>query len=259
MNHFDPTKQITDNLLALSSNRDLGKLSKQWLYESIRCNYLYNFSWLGIPIIQLPQDMYAVQELIWKVKPDLIIETGVAHGGSLFLSSTLLRLLDLSDCVSSNQLYDPSCPKRKVIGIDIEFREHNLRAIETHPLSSNIHLIKGSSIDQEVVDEIFANVQGAKNVLIILDSRHTSEHVKQELKMYSPFVSVGSYIIVMDTFVESLPNDTWRSNVEYSVGNGPMIACDEFLEGNSEFIVDSTIENKLQLTSSPSGFLLRVK
>ena len=258
MKYFDPTKMIFENLEILHTNRELRSLNNEWLSQSIPSQYLYNFTWLGIPIIQLPQDMYAVQELIWKVKPDLVIETGVAHGGSLFLSSSILRMLDINDCLVAGKDYIPSIPKRKVVGVEIQIREENLLAIISHPLSTNIELVQGSSVDLEVVSHLTQIVKGFESVLVILDSRHTRDHVARELEIYSKFVSVDSYIIVMDTFIENLPKEIWRSGVEYQPGNSPMIACKDFLTNNTEFEADYDIEKKLQLTSSPSGFLRRI-
>lgn len=224
--------------------------SIDWLVHSCRHKYSYNFTWLGRPIIQYPQDIVALQELVWEVKPDLIIETGVAHGGSLILSASLLALLDLCEGrLESN---------RRVLGIDIEIRAHNRAAIESHPLSSRIRLLEGSSIGDEVYAQVRAEAEGAQRVMVILDSNHTHEHVLRELELYSPLVSSGSYCVVFDTVVEDMPADFFPDR-PWGPGNNPKTAVHAFLSSQAghDFEVDKALQDKLLISVAPDGFLRR--
>lgn len=187
---------------------------------------------------------------MWKTKPDLIIETGIAHGGSLIFSSSLLALLDIAD--GRNPRESP----RKVVGIDIDIRRHNREAIERHPLAFKIGMFEGSSIDQRIVDQVALEVQRHERVMVILDSNHTHDHVLQELRMYSPFVSSGLYLVVFDTVVEHLP-DALFSDRPWSIGDNPMTAVKAFLATSLDFDVDQTIDNKLLLSVAPSGYLIK--
>jgi cephalosporin hydroxylase len=205
--------------------------------------YVYNFSWLGRPIIQSPQDIVALQEIIWEVKPDLIIETGIAHGGSLMFWASMLEAIGGDG---------------RVVGIDIEIREHNRRSIEDHPMFKRIELIEGSSISDEVAQKVRQIAAGRAKIMVVLDSDHTHRHVKKELEIYSPLVSVGSYLIAFDTFIEDLPPDFFPDRA-YNVGNNPKTAVAEFLETNDDFEVDKSIENKLLVTQAPGGYLKRIK
>jgi cephalosporin hydroxylase len=250
-------------------DRKLRHTAKDFLFESIRAGYSYNFDWLGRPIIQYPQDMLAVQELIWRVRPDLVIETGVAHGGSLILSASMLALLDYSDARKNGTTLDPSRSKRRVIGIDIEIRPHNRAAIEAHPLSDKITLVEGSSTSVEVITAVKREVKRDDRVMVILDSNHTHEHVHAELEFYAPLVSADSYCIVFDTVIEELP-DGFFANRPWSRGNSPLTAVQLFLakleseaiaaaDGKRlRFEVDSRIDAKLLISVAPSGYLRRV-
>ena len=242
----------------LASDNLLKSLAHQWIFESMKKKYLYNFDWLGRPIIQYPQDMVAIQEIVWQVRPTLIIETGIAHGGSLILSASMLALLDYCEAVESGTLIDPSDSKRKVIGIDIEIREHNRAAIEVHPMGSKIEMIEGSSTDQGVVNKVANIAKDHSSVLLLLDSNHTHEHVLGELKAYAKLVSVGSYCVVFDTFVEDMPPGYFVDR-PWDTGNSPRTAVDEFLKDHSEFVVDELIQNKLLITVAPGGYLKRIK
>nr|WP_246512439.1 cephalosporin hydroxylase family protein [Chelatococcus composti] len=224
--------------------------------ESLRARYSYNFSWLGRPIIQYPQDITAMQELIWQVKPDLIIETGIAHGGSLILSASMLALLDLVDATRDATTLDPRVSRRRVLGIDIDIREHNRRAIEAHPMASRISMIQGSSIAPEVVDEVHAFARDYSRVLVCLDSNHTHEHVLAELEAYAPLTSVGSYCVVFDTVVEDMPKSMFPDR-PWGPGNNPKTAVHEYLKSHPEFEIDRDIQNKLLLTVAPDGYLRR--
>jgi cephalosporin hydroxylase len=250
----DPTQDVLGNTQLLLSDSALRELSKKWMEHAITKRYLYNFTWLGRPIIQLPQDIYALQEIFWEVKPDLVIETGVAHGGTLALFSSLLRLLDVSDCIQSGQDYNPTKPNRIVIGIDIEIRKKNRDLILQHPLLNNVYLIEGDSKSESVISTVRAKAGHFDKILVVLDSNHTKDHVRAELDLYSKFVSANSYIVVMDTFVEELSEHIWGDK-DYRHGDNPKVACEEFLKLNSDFQVNHLIDGKLLLSSSPGGFL----
>ena len=236
----------------------LNSLAQKWIFESMKRKYLYNFDWLGRPIIQYPQDMVAIQEIIWRVKPTLIIETGIAHGGSLILSASMLALLDYCEAVESGTPIDPTDSKRKVVGIDIEIREQNRAAIEGHPMGSKIQMIEGSSTDQGVVNQVVKIVKDHSSVLLLLDSNHTLEHVLSELDAYANLVSVGSYCVVFDTFVEDMPAGYFADR-PWDRGNSPRTAVVKFLKDHPEFVVDESIQNKLLITVAPGGFLKRIE
>lgn len=204
--------------------------------------YVYNFEWMGRPIIQYPQDVIALQELIWQVKPDLIIETGIAHGGSIIFSASMLELIG-NDGI--------------VVGIDIDIRDHNRKEIESHPMFKRIELIEGSSISEETVAQVDKFTEGRETVLVILDSMHTHEHVLAELTHYAPYVSKHSYVVVLDTFVEDLPRGFFQDR-PWDVGNNPKTAVYEYLQDHPEFELDASFENKLMITVAPSGYLKRV-
>jgi len=244
---MDPIKQfqseVNSSIHQLGRDQTLKRLAMEFVSKSVRHKYAYNFTWLGRPIIQYPQDMVVVQELIWKVKPDLIIETGIAHGGSLILSASILELIG---------------GRGRVVGIDIDIRAHNRRAIEQHRLAKRITLIEGSSIDERVIQQIRKIATGKKRVMVFLDSSHAHDHVLRELELYHPFVSKGSYLVVFDTVVEDLPAGAVR-NRPWGKGSNPKTAVRKFLRGNHKFMVDKAIEDKLLITVAPNGFLKRVK
>ncbi|MFA7632317.1 MAG: cephalosporin hydroxylase family protein, partial [Thiohalomonadaceae bacterium] len=222
--------------------------SRDWLEESMRKSYVYNFSWLGRPIIQNPIDIMAMQEIIWEVKPDLIIETGIAHGGSLIFSASMLEL-------------NAACGgpiDAEVLGIDIDIRAHNRNAIEEHPMSRRISMIQGSSIAPEIIAQAVEKAKDKKRVLVCLDSNHTHEHVLAELQAYAPLISGGSYCIVFDTFVEDVPADVFK-NRPWHPGNSPKTAVWEYLKTHPEFEIDKSIHQKLLITVAPDGYLKRVR
>lgn len=231
-------------------------LSRQWLQTSMDKKYVYNYDWLGRPIIQYPQDMVAIQELVWTVRPDLIIETGIAHGGSLILSASLLAMLDMCDAIESGSTIDPRQSQRKVIGIDIDIREHNRAAIEAHPMASRIQMVQGSSIAPDVVAQVREAAQGYKKVMVFLDSMHTHDHVLGELDAYAPLVSPGSYCVVFDTFVEDMPPNFFADR-PWDVGNNPKTATRQWLASHPDFAVDHSMESRLMVTVAPEGFLKR--
>ena len=230
-----------------------------FIISSLEDKYSYKFKWLSRPIIQYPQDMVALQELIWQVKPDLIIETGIAHGGSLILSASMIALLDLAQAIESGSTsIDPRVSKRKVLGIDIEIRAHNRAAIEAHPMFSRIQMVEGSSIAQEVIDQVCEVARQYSSIMVFLDSMHTHDHVLAELEAYAPLVSPASYCVVFDTIIEDMPDDMVPDR-PWGKGNNPKTAVWEFLKNNKRFEIDKMIENKLLITVAPDGYLKCVK
>lgn len=233
------------------------KLVREFVVKTAEHRYTYRFGWLGRPIIQYPQDIVGVQELIWQTRPDLIIETGIAHGGSLILSSSMLALLDMCDAIEAREPIQPGLSRRKVLGIDIDIRPHNRRAIEAHPMSSWIQMIEGSSTDPEVVSQVGQIASGHQRVLVCLDSNHTHDHVLAELEAYAPLVSAGSYCVVFDTVIEDMPADQFPDR-PWGPGNNPKTAVREFLATHPEFRIDADIQNKLLITVAPDGYLQRI-
>ena len=250
-------QEVAQRIATNASNQAQQTAAAAFVRESIAAGYSYNFSCLGRPIIQYPQDMVAMQELIWQVRPDLIIETGIAHGGSLILSASMLALLDYCDAVENNEILDPSKPKRKVLGIDVDIRPHNRKAIEEHPLSNRIEMIQGSSIAPETTSQVSAHAQLAERVLVCLDSNHTHSHVLAELEAYAPLTSVGSYCVVFDTIIEDLPEGSF-SNRPWDRGDNPKTAVWEYVKNHPEFEIDRTIDHKLLISAAPDGFLKRI-
>jgi len=245
----------TNRLKSNAGNRALAQTSNTFLGESIKADYSYNFEWQGRPIIQYPQDIVGMQELIWQVKPDLIIETGIAHGGSLILSASMLALLDLAEAVESGTTaIDPRASKREVLGIDIDIRAHNRATIEAHPMFSRIQMIEGSSIALGVIDQVYEVARQYCRIMVLLDSMHTHDHVLAELEAYTPLVSPGSYCIVFDTIIEDMPDDIFPDR-PWGKGNNPKTAVWEFLKKNNRFEIDKEIENKLLITVAPDGYL----
>lgn len=240
--HPDYREEKRQRIAGFADDADFQALSTQWRVMALQRKYMNNFSWLGRPMIQLPMDAMAMQELIWAVKPDLIVETGVAHGGSVVLSASMLQLLG----------------KGSVVGIDIEIRAHNRKAIESHPMAGRIRLIEGSSVAADVVAQVHQLAKQASTVLVILDSNHTHDHVLAELQAYGPLVTVGSYCVVFDTFVEDLPADYVWADRPWGKGNNPKTAVHAWLEGRSDFVIDRSVEDRLLITSAPDGFLRRV-
>ena len=246
----------------------LQTLTRQWFNLANTYEYSYHYTWMSRPIIQYPQDMVAMQEIIWQVKPDLIIETGIAHGGSLILSASMLAMLDYCDAVEKGEVLDPRATRRRVIGIDIDIREHNRKAMEAHPMAHRIDMIQGSSVAPETIQKVRDMAKNYSRVLVFLDSNHTHDHVLQELQAYASLTSVGSYCVVFDTVVEDLPEEA-SANRPWGKGDNPKTAVWEYLSGLKSapyrevdgapivFEVDREIENKLLITVAPNGFLKR--
>lgn len=235
-------KEVEDNIKLQGSNEPLKKAANEFIAASIRSKYSYNFTWLGRPIIQYPQDIIAIQEIIYQVQPDLIIETGIAHGGSLILHASICELIG----------------KGEVLGIDIDIREHNKAEIVKHTMSKRISMIQGSSVAPEIAKQAAEIAKGKEKVLVILDSNHTHEHVLQEIMLYSPLVTKGSYLLVFDTVVEDLPDDIYNDR-PWGIGDNPKTAVWEFLKHNDQFEIDKTMDNKLLISVAPQGYLKRIK
>lgn len=225
------------------SGLSLRRLTREWFIASSKFEYSYHFTWLGRPIIQFPQDIIAMQEIVWRVKPNLIIETGIAHGGSLIFYASMLEL------VGGNG---------QVLGVDIDIREHNRVEIEKHPMFKRITMVQGSSSDEVVIKQIYDFARGRNPILVVLDSNHTHAHVLRELELYSPLVTKGSYLVVFDTIIEDMPHDFF-SDRPWGKGNNPKTAVWEFLKTNDRFEVDKDIENKVLITVAPDGYLRCVK
>ncbi len=245
------------------------ELSRRWLQRAFEQRYMYNFAWMGRPIIQTPIDMAAMQELVWAVRPDLIVETGIAHGGSLVMSAAFLAMLDYCDAAVAGEVLDPRKARRRVLGIDIDIRAHNRRAIEAHPMAHRIDMIQGSSIAPETVELVRRAASSFGRVMVVLDSNHTHEHVVAELEAYAPLTTPGSYCAVFDTVVEDMPDGLFPDR-PWKRGDNPRTAVREYLrrlrsEGRKAadgaplaFEVDSAFEAKLMITVAPEGFLRRV-
>ena len=258
------TKQETDferesreNITSYAADRNWSSASNSWTSRAFSQRYMYNFFALGRPIIQLPTDMVAIQELIWSTRPDLIIETGIAHGGSLVLSASMLAMLDMTDAISDGRQMDPNKSNRKVLGVDIDIRAHNRTAIEAHPMSSRISMIQGSSIAPEIVSQVHAFARDYNRIMVCLDSNHTHRHVLQELNAYASLTSKDCYCVVFDTVIEDMPPDAFPDR-PWGAGNNPKTAVWEFLKSHPEFEIDKSIHDKLQITVAPDGYLRRV-
>jgi cephalosporin hydroxylase len=238
---FDLEKR--KNIKSLGADDKAWEYARLFMQEVGRFNYTYHFEWLGRPVIQLPQDLIAMQEIIWKVKPDLIIETGIALGGSLIFYASMLELVGEDG---------------HVLGIDIDIRAHNRAAIENHPMFKRITMIQGSSVDEEIAQQVKDFSEGRQRVLVVLDSNHTHEHVSKELALYSPLVTRDSYLVVCDTLIEDVPDDLIRDR-PWGKGNNPKTAVWEFLKTTDRFVIDQEYNDKLLITVAPDGYLKCIK
>lgn len=231
------------DLSKMTQDMDISTRTMQWICDTARYKYTYNFSWMGRPVIQFPQDLIAMQEIIWQVKPQLIIETGIAHGGSLVFYASMLELLG---------------NEGMVLGIDIDIRSHNRTEIEKHPMFKRIQMIEGSSISKDVISQVYKISKDKTPILVVLDSMHTHLHVWEELKVYSPLVTKNSYLVVFDTIVEDMPEDSFPDR-PWGKGNNPKTAVWDFLKSNERFEIDKEIEKKLLITAAPDGYLKCIK
>jgi len=240
--------QVAGNIEGLSKDKEVQDLSRTWSQKTNRNGYTYNFSWMGRPIIQYPQDILAMQELIWSIQPDLIIETGIAHGGSLIFSASMLEL----NAVCGGP------QNAEILGVDIDIRDHNREAIEAHPMSKRISMIQGSSIDANIIEQVKAKAEGKQKVLVCLDSNHTHEHVLAELEAYAPLTSVGSYCIAFDTLIEDMPAELFADR-PWGPGDNPKTAVWEYLKAHPEFKINKDLDHKLLISVAPDGYLKRVR
>ena len=234
-------KERKEAIAEMGNDSALRQKSLDWMLHADKYKYTYNFEWMGRPIIKYPSDIVIMQEIIWRLKPDVIIETGIAHGGSIIFSASMLELIGHGE----------------VVAVDIDIRKHNRDEIEKHPMMKRITMYEGSSTDEAIVEKIRKHTEGKKSVLVALDSNHTHEHVLRELEMYSPMVTVGSYILCPDTFVEFFPKGYVKDR-PWDVGNNPMTAVWEFLKHNKNFEIDKNIDNKLMITEGLDGYLKRI-
>ena len=241
MEEFERLKR--DDISSLGADEVAKDLTRRWFEHVSRKRYSYHFTWMGRPIIQFPQDILATQEIIWETKPNLIIETGIAHGGSLVFSASILELLG-GDGI--------------VVGVDLEIRAHNRAALDAHPMRRRIYLIEGNSVDQRIIEKVAAFAKDRDRVLVLLDSNHEKQHVLSELRQYGPFVTPGSYMIVFDTIVDEMPA-SFSEGRPWGPGRGPKAAIEEFLKETDHFTVDPTYPNKLLITVAPGGFLRRIR
>jgi cephalosporin hydroxylase len=266
MNSFDD--EVSARARANAADVTLQAAAAAFMAASTEPKYSYNFSSLGRPIIQYPQDMVAIQELIWKVRPDLIIEAGIAHGGSLIMSAACLALLDYCDAVSRGASLDPKASPRRVLGVDIDIRAHNHAAILAHPMAHKIDMIQASSIAESTIKRVREMAQGYERVMVILDSNHTHDHVLAELQAYAPLTSHGSYCVVFDTIIEHFPSSMYPDR-PWGPGNNPKTAVHAYLNGLAKdpglgadgqplsFEIDSMLESRLLVTVAPDGYLRR--
>ncbi len=228
-----------EGIAKMSADAQLTAASREFMRLSCEHRYSYNFSWLGRPIIQYPQDLVALQEIMWAQRPDLVVETGVAHGGSAIFYASMLELVGGDG---------------RVLAIDIDIRSHNRAAIIAHPLAKRISLLEGSSTDPAIVSQVTAIAKTCERVLVVLDSNHTHEHVLRELELYSPLVRRGGYLVVFDTIIERVPESTSRDR-PWGKGNNPMTAVEAFLQRTDRFVVDEEIDAKLIVSTAPRGYL----
>lgn len=243
---MDPIKQFemerADEIRRMNQDEDLKSKSLDWMIHADKYKYCYNFNWMGRPIIKYPNDIVILQEIIWDIKPDLIIETGIAHGGSIIFSASMLELLG---------------GEGEVLGIDIDIRSHNRKEIEDHPMMKRITMLEGSSTAPEIIEQVAKKAEGKKKVMVVLDSLHTHDHVYDELNLYAKFVSKDSYLVLPDTFIEHFPKGYYEDR-PWDVGNNPMTAMKKFLSENTEFEIDESRDEKVLITEAMSGYLKRV-
>lgn len=250
--------EVEGRVKSYKDEEEMRKAAADFMLSSTKPKYCYNFSWQSRPIIQYPQDMVAMQEIIWKVKPDLIIEMGIAHGGSLIYNASILAMLDMFEAIKEHRIIDPKISERKILGVDIDIREHNKTEIEKHPMSSRIEMIEGSSISPEIIEKVKDYAKDYKCILVCLDSNHTHEHVLAELEAYAPLTSVGSYCVVFDTIIEDLPKDAYPDR-PWGPGNNPKTAVYDYLKNHPDFEIDKNIFEKLLISVCPDGFLKKLR
>jgi cephalosporin hydroxylase len=245
---LDPVQQFTDeriaDITAMGADKELREKSLDWMLHADRYKYTYNFSWMGRPIIKFPSDIVIQQELMWQLKPDLVIETGIAHGGSIVFTASMMEMMGIDG---------------HVIGLDIDIRKHNRDLIEAHPMMKRITMIEGSSTEPSIVQRVHDMAQGKKCIMVVLDSLHSHQHVYDELQAYANLVTVGSYCVLPDTFIEFFPKGYYSHNRPWDVGDNPYTAMQQFLSECSDFEIDKSLTNKAMITETIDGYLKRVK
>ena len=248
MSQTDPIKQFQDerasDIASMGADEELRRKSIDWMLHADKYKYTYNYSWMGRPIIKYPNDMVVQQELMWQLKPDLIIETGIAHGGSLIFSASMMEMMGIDG---------------EVVGVDIDIRSHNRKEIESHPMMKRITMFEGGSTDPAIFEQVKAKCEGKKCVMVVLDSLHSHQHVYDELQLYPDLVTLGSYLLLPDTFIELFPKGYYSDTRPWDVGDNPMTAMRKFLSEDDRFEIDEAIDNKLMITEGIKGYLKRVK
>ena len=232
------------DIKSMGKDKILHKKSIDWMLHADKYKYCYNYTWMGRPIIKYPSDIIIHQEIMWKLKPDLVIEMGIAHGGSIILSSAMMKMMDI---------------KGEVVAVDIDIRKHNSKLIKSHPMYNRITMYEGSSIDPKIITKIKKHTKNKKCVLVILDSLHSHSHVYEELKAYAPLVTIGSYCILPDTFIEFFPKGYYSKNRPWDVGNNPYTAMKQYLNETNLFKIDKSLTNKAMITETIDGYLKRIK
>jgi cephalosporin hydroxylase len=232
-----------ERIAAMAADETMAKIAQDFRVHSAEYKYTYNFEWLGRPVIQFPQDLIALQELIWSVRPTTIVETGIAHGGTLVFYASLLEMLGGDG---------------RVIGIDVDIRKHNRIAIEQHPMYKRITMIEGSSIEDGVAAQVRKIAQDRGPVFVALDSNHTEAHVLRELELYAPLVTKGSYLVVFDTVIEDMPPGFFTDR-PWGKGNSPLSAVQRYLRASDRFEVDEVLDKKLLISAARGGYLRCVR
>ncbi len=233
------------DITAMGADAELRQKSLDWMLHADKYKYTYNFTWMGRPIIKFPSDIVIQQELMWKLKPDLVIETGIAHGGSIIFTASMMEMMGIEG---------------EVIGLDIDIRQHNRDLIESHPMKKRITMYEGSSTDPVIVEKVRQHTVGKKCVMVILDSLHSHEHVYNEMKAYAPMVTIGSYCVLPDTFIEFFPKGYYSDTRPWDVGDNPYTGMKQYLaETGDMFETDYSLTHKAMITETIDGYLRRVK
>jgi cephalosporin hydroxylase len=244
----DPTQSFFDernaDIQRMGADHEFQKKSIEWMIHADRYKYTYNYTWMGRPIIKFPNDMVIQQELMWELKPDLVIETGIAHGGSIIFTASMMEMMGIDG---------------EVVGIDVDIRPHNRKEIESHPMMKRITMYEGDSVSDAVVETVRSHTKGKTCVMVILDSLHSHAHVYKELLAYAPMTTLGSYCILPDTFIEFFPKGYYSKTRPWDVGNNPHTAMKQFIAESDMFEIDRARTNKSMITETIDGYLKRVK
>lgn len=221
----------------------LRQKSLDWMLHADKYKYTYNYAWMGRPIIKFPNDILIQQEIMWELKPDLVIETGIAHGGSIIFTASMMEMMGIPG---------------EVVGVDIDIRPHNKHAIDNHPMKKRITMYEGSSVEPNIIDKVKNHTIGKRCVMVILDSLHSHNHVYQELCAYAPMTTIGSYCILPDTFIEFFPKGYYSESRPWDVGDNPYTAMRSFMDQNNSFEIDKSRTNKAMITETIDGYLKRI-